>query len=297
MPRCYWRHPVRTTSSTDSTTCWPAIRTCASTRCNSCPQTPPLRRPTCTELLAQILYQPVALPPMMDRHGRVPVSVEEEQRNRADRLYHGQRTETVVHGERRDPLKRPGEPVVGEFFPGDLDVAGERALYDEGADAIAKRRVCDVVHRERAAKALAVDNDAVLVYVLAREQRSHRGVDVFLRALQVGPAFGCAVAAVVEDEHVEAARGHPGDAGEVSADVLRVAVQVQDRAERAAFRGQEPAVQLEPVLRLKARFPISEPQLVGRVHQDAVRLKEELRATGDQHGREDGCEATAHAQK
>src|SRR6266571_4304054 len=191
----------------------------------------------------------VELPRMMDRHRRVPVSVENQQRDRADRLYHGQRAETVVHGERRDPLERPGEPVVGEFFTGDLDVAGERALYDEGADAIAKRRVCDVVHRERAAQALAVDDDAVLVYVLAREQRFHRGVNVFLRALQVGLAFGCAVAAVVENEHVETARGHPGNAGEVSADVLRVAVQMQDRAERAAFRGQEPAVELDSVVR------------------------------------------------
>ena len=155
----------------------------------------------------------------------------------------------------------------------------------------------DVVHRERAAQALAVDRDAVLVHVAAREQRSHRGVDVFLRALQVRLSLGCAVAAVVEDEHVEPARGHPGHAGEVSADVLGVAVQVQDRAERAAFRGQEPAVQLEPVLGSKARFPVSEPQLVGRVHQDAVRLEEKGRASGREHRQENHREADPHVQK
>src|SRR6266545_6770276 len=102
---------------------------------------------------------------MVDRHDRVVVSVEDQQGDRADLLYLRQRTETVVHGEPRYPLERPGEPVVGEFFPGDLDVVGERALGDERADVIAKRRMRDVVHRKRAAQALAVYHDAVLVDV------------------------------------------------------------------------------------------------------------------------------------
>ena len=150
----------------------------------------------------------------------------------------------------------------------------------------------DVVDGEGPAEALAEDDDAVRIDVGPLEKEPHRRIDVELHAGERRPALRAAIATVIEREHVEPGGRHPGDVGEVGADVLRIAVQVEDRAVRFAARRHEPGEERRTVGRAKFHRLVVDAVDTGAGVDRAGGLEEHRRTRAERE--HEGDEGEAH---
>ncbi len=221
---------------------------------------------------------------VLDRHDGVALAVDEEQRDGADGVHRCCGREIVVDRLRQQPLERPGEEEARRLVPDDAPVVREGAVDDDRPHVGAVLAVRGVVDRQGAAEALAEDDDALRIDVGQGKQRAHGRVGVELHALEGRRALRPAVAPVVEGEDVEARRRHPGDVGEMRADVLRVAVQVEHARPRLSARRQEPGEEGGAIGRLELHRVVFQAVLAGGAHDAAVRLEEGLRAAGSEQG-------------
>src|SRR5690606_19969664 len=111
-----------------------------------------------------------------------------------------------------------------------------------------------------------------------------RGLEIEVQAVEARAAVGSAVAAVVEQQYVEALRRQPDDARDVRADVLGIAVQEQDAAAPRRARRQKPAVQADAIGRPKLDFAVIQADLVGRQHQLAHWLEDQPGTAAERQG-------------
>jgi hypothetical protein len=230
---------------------------------------------------------------MVQRHDHVFLAVDEEHRDRRERLDRGGGRIIVLDRHGREPLEGPGEHEARELFARDAPVIREWAVEHHGAHAGAVLRMRDVMHRESRAKALPEDDDAVRIDVGPRKQRAHRGIDVELYPGERGGAFRAAVATIVEREHAEALRRQPRHVGKLRADVLAVAVQIEHRGAGLAARRQEPGEELSPVRGADLYRLVLEAELAGRLVKRGARLKKG-RAAARKAERKRGGDEAAH---
>src|SRR5688500_18603919 len=87
--------------------------------------------------LARALVEPLR---MVRRDDQVLLAVDEQHRDRRQRLDRGDRRKIVVHRHAGKPLERPGEEEPGHLLADDQAIVGERAVEDDGAHALAERR-------------------------------------------------------------------------------------------------------------------------------------------------------------
>jgi hypothetical protein len=187
----------------------------------------------------------------------------------------------VVNGKAERHLEGPGQPEAGQLLACERTVAGERALDDQRPHLLAARRAGKRRDRERGAEALAEDDHRPCLGLGAGKQEVERRVEIELQAGEARAAAGQAIAPIVEQQHVEALGRQPGDARDVGADILGVAVQEQDAATPRPLCGQEPAVQPDAVLCLELDVSIVEADLVRRQDQLAHGLEDQAGATAE----------------
>jgi hypothetical protein len=231
---------------------------------------------------------------MMQRHDRVLFALDDEDGHRRERPDVVDGAIVVVDRERERPLERPGEPEAAELLLGELAVARGRALDHERPDPVFVSGALKRRDGERAAEALAEDGNAPGIDLWHREQRSERRLDVQVRAVKAGLAIGAAVAAVVRQQHVEAFGRHPGDARDVRADVLGVAVQEEDAAHALALGRQKPAVQAYAVLRLEPDVAIGEADVIRRPDMLGHGMEDETRAAAEPEAQQQHEEPLTH---
>ena len=108
-------------------------------------------------------------------------------------------------------------------------------------------------------------------------------------SVQGGLSLGLAVAAIVEEDHLVAGEGEPEDAVDVGADVLRVAVEEEDRGPWRRGRGGEaPAVEAQAVRGGQLDLGVGDLREVRVGAQGSLRVEEERLAAAE--GEEEGGE-------
>jgi len=243
-------------------------------------------------------------------HDLVVDAVDHEDRQRRERA---DRVERIVRpGEhpRGDRPERAQQPAL----PGDVTrhrpVAGERCLDDQRSEPRALRGLeLEVADREARPETLREDVHGTRVIRLDTairlgstrpgatllevfEQPGRPGTDVLERLGHVGLAARAPVAAIVEGEHTVARLHEPERGAHVGRDVLGVAVQEVDAAERGSVRLDQPRVQHHAVGRLDRDVLVGVTEVGGRGDQLATGHEEPARAaaTGqcrDDHQRKD----------
>ena len=221
---------------------------------------------------------------MVRRDHLVGFPLNDQDRQRRQRADPVERPVAVVDGQAERPLQRPGRPEVRELLARERAVAGERALDDQRADVAPVGRCGEAGDRDRAAEALAEHHDPLRIDLGHGEQRLERGREVEVQAVELGRAGRAPVAAVVEQQDVEAGPGQPGDARDVGADVLGVAVQEQDAALARRARRQEPAVQADAVGGDERDVAVGEADLVGGQKVMGQRVEDQPGAACEQQG-------------
>ena len=154
--------------------------------------------------------------------------------------------------------------------------------------------------RHAAAERLAEVDDARGVDVVARQQRGARRARVAIGPRLAGPAAAAAVAAIVEQQHVEPGGAQQRGVQHAVADVARVAVAQQHvRARRATAGRHPPAVQPLTVLGLD-RHVLERQAGLGRCREDLALREEQQgvhqashqRARAVRHGRSPAASTT-----
>ena len=218
---------------------------------------------------------------MLGRNHSVDQAVDDEDRHRADPTDRLQRLVLVVDGQRERPLQRPGKPEPGQLLACNPAIAGKGTLGHQRLNTVPIRRPGQRRDGYGATQALPEDHDPVGIDLRDGEDRTQGGLGVQMQAGQAGLARRAAVAPIIEEEDVVALLRQPPDAGEMGADVLRIAVQKEHCACHATHRvrvsRQKPAVKSRAVGRLEPNVAVGEPHAVRGEHELALRMEQQAR--------------------
>jgi hypothetical protein len=190
---------------------------------------------------------------VLERHDVVAVAVEDEQRDVqvADAL---QARVGVRHERRRD------ERVMHAGHRTDV---GERRQEHESRGRVRARQL----DRDAAAERLAQVEDARRVDPGLFPEARESGVRVAVGPVLVRSAAAPAVAAIVEQHHVEAHGGEQLGVQHAVADVARVAVAEQHVADRCRACVDPPGVQPFAVLRLELQVAVGQARVARRAEE------------------------------
>ena len=215
-------------------------------------------------------------------------AVDQQHGHRADGAHHIHQVEAVRHAPAERPLQRPGEPAARRHLARDPVVTREAGVQHHGPECRAHRRLRTYqVAAQRSAEALAQQ-------VQRQAPRGILGLDpiqcranILEHRRYLRHPGRAAEAAIVQQQHLVAGGRQPVHAGEMGADVLRIAMQEQHRAPGLALRRQPPGV--EPRAIGRAQFQVAVLQAhVGRCADHARRRVEQQAAAARQRNHEQG---------
>nr|GFD34855.1 hypothetical protein [Tanacetum cinerariifolium] len=108
-------------------------------------------------------------------------------------------------------------------------------------------------------------------------------VDVLIDRRQAGVAFGMAITAIVQQQHLVPLLGKPIAAAQVPGHVAAVTVQVQHRAldRNAGFRGQKPGIELFAVGGRQGQITVRQVSLFRGQRDVSLRVEQQFAATGE----------------
>ena len=140
------------------------------------------------------------------------------------------------------------------------DARERREQHDSRGRALERE-----IQRHGAAQRLAEVQDALGFHAGLFQHASQRRAGVTVGALLARPAGTAAVAAIVEEQHVESSGRQHGGVGEAVADVAAVAVAQQQMAERVGAGADPPPVQPLAVGGLEPHVAVVQPRPARRL--------------------------------